>query len=64
MAIDAADDRLALLFNAWFLDDGVLGRKSAILHALSVIDTLGPPLSLHINLCFSAKMTSACSHQV
>ena len=32
MAIDADDDcSLALLFNAWFLDDGVLaGRKSAL----------------------------------
>ena len=26
------------------------GRKSAILRALSLIDTLGPPLGLHINL--------------
>ena len=51
MAIDADDDCLAMLFNAWFLDDGVLaGRKSAILRALSLIDTLGPPLGLHINL--------------
>ena len=32
MAIDTDDDcSLALLFNAWFLDDGVLaGRKSAL----------------------------------
>ena len=32
MAIDADDDcSLALLFNAWFLDDGVLaGRKLAL----------------------------------
>ena len=51
MAIDADDDCLALLFNAWFLDDGLLaGRKSAILRALSLIDTLGQPMDLHINL--------------
>ena len=51
VAIDADNDCLALLFNAQFLDDGVLaGRKSAILHALSVIDTLGSPLGLHNNL--------------
>ena len=50
-AIDTDDDCLALLFNAWFLDDGVLaGKKSAILHALFLIGTLGPPLGLHINL--------------
>ena len=50
-AIDTDDDCLALLFNAWFLDDGVLaGKKSAILCALFLIRTLGPPLGLHINL--------------
>ena len=51
MAIDADDDCLAMLFNAWFLDDGVLaGRKLAILHAQSLTHTLRPPLGLHINL--------------
>ena len=51
MAIAADDDCLALLFNAWFLDDGVLAsRTSAILHALSLIDTLRQSLGLHINL--------------
>ena len=51
LAIDADDDCLALLFNAWFLYDGVLaGTKSAILCALSLIDTPGQPLGLHINL--------------
>ena len=35
MAIDADDDCLALLFNAWFLDDDVLaGKKSTILRTL------------------------------
>ena len=66
MAIDADDDCVAMLFNTWFLDDGLLaGKKSAILRALSLIDTPGPPLDLHINLpkCEpSAKMTSPCSH--
>ena len=40
MAIDADDDcSLALLFNAWFLDDGVLaGRKSAIRSLCSIIN--------------------------
>ena len=51
MAIYANDDCLALHFNAWYLDDGVLaGRKSAILCALSLIDTLGQSLGLHIKL--------------
>ena len=61
-AIDTDADCLALLFNAWFLDDGVLaGKKSAILRAVSLIGTLGPPLGLHINLSkcelFSHTMT-------
>ena len=51
MAIDTDDDCVAMLFNAWFLDDGLLaGKKSAILCPLSLSDTLGPPLGLHINL--------------
>ena len=52
VAIDPDDECLALLFNAWFLDDGVLaGKKSAVLRALHVflIGTLGPPLGLQIN---------------
>ena len=51
MVIDVDGDCLALPFNACFLANGVLaGRKSAILCALSLIDTLGPPLGWNINL--------------
>ena len=49
--IDYDDDCPALLFNAWFLDNGVLAdKKSPILCALFLIETLGPPLGLHTNL--------------
>ena len=40
-----------MLFQAWYLDDGVLtGECSALLRALSLIEELGPSLGIHINL--------------
>ena len=50
-SIDADDDSIQVLFQAWYLDDGVLtGRRSAVLRALSLIEELGPSLGTHINL--------------
>eukprot|EP00731_Ephydatia_muelleri_P001016 Em0001g1016a len=46
-AIDADDDCLHLILQAWYLDDGVLaGPRQAVLRALSIIEDLGPPLDL------------------
>ena len=50
-SIDADDDCLQMLFQAWYLDDGVLtGSCSAVVWALSLIEELGPSLGIHINL--------------
>ena len=50
-SIDADDDCLQELFQAWYLDDGVLtGSHSAVSWALSLIDELGPSLGIQINL--------------
>ena len=49
-SIDADDDCLQLLLEAWYLDDGVLaGERSAVLHALHLIEELGRHLGLYIN---------------
>ncbi|KAL5497303.1 hypothetical protein EMCRGX_G013760 [Ephydatia muelleri] len=46
-AIDADDDCLHLILQAWYLDDGVLaGPRQAVLRALSIIEDLGPPLDI------------------
>ena len=48
-SIDA--DCIQVLFQVWYLDDGVLtGRRSAVSRALSLIEELGPSLGIHINL--------------
>ena len=40
-----------LLYQAWYLDDGILaGKKSSICRSLTLIQELGPPLGLHINI--------------
>eukprot|EP00731_Ephydatia_muelleri_P026850 Em0018g950a len=50
-AIDADDDCLRLILQAWYLDDGVLaGPKHAVLRALSIFEDLGPSLGIFINL--------------
>ena len=42
---------LNLLFQAWFLDDGVIaGRRSDVQRALSHIEELGSTLGIYINL--------------
>ena len=50
-AIDADDDCVHILYQAWYLDDGTLaGKKSAILRALSLLDSIGPALGIFVNL--------------
>ena len=50
-AVDMDDECIQMLFNAWFLDDGVLaGTKSAVLRAMHLIEELGPPFGIFINL--------------
>ena len=50
-SIDADDDCFRILLNAWYLDDGVLaGNRSDVVHALHLIEALGPHLGLHINI--------------
>ena len=45
--IDADDECLHLILQARYLDDGVLaGPKQAVLHALSIIEDLGPSLGI------------------
>ena len=40
-----------LLYQAWYLDDGILaGKKSSIRRSLSLIQELGPPLGLYVNI--------------
>ena len=49
-SIDADEDCLQLLLEAWYLDDGVLAaERSAVIRALHLIEDLGPHLGLHIN---------------
>ena len=49
--IDADDDCLSLLYQAWYLDDGVLaGSTSSLLRALTIIENMGPSLGIFINL--------------
>ena len=51
-AIDADDDCIHILYQAWYLDDGTLaGMKFAILRALSLLDSIGPFLGIFINMC-------------
>ena len=60
-SIEADDDCVHyLLFQAWYLDDGVLaGHRKSVLRAIHLIEELGPALGLHINLTkcelFSSK---------
>ena len=50
-SIDADDDCIQVLYQARYLDDGVLiGRRSAVLRPLSLLEELGPSLGIHINL--------------
>ena len=42
---------LNILFQAWYLDDGVLaGKKSSVLRALTLIQEIGHTLGLRVNI--------------
>ena len=65
-AIDADDDCLHLILQAWYLDDGVLaGPRQAVLRALSIIEDLGSPLgifpSIYPNVNYLAAAIFPCS---
>ena len=48
--VDMDVECIHMLFNAWFLDDGVLaGTKSAVLRAMHLIEELGPTFGFFIN---------------
>eukprot|EP00731_Ephydatia_muelleri_P023608 Em0015g1191a len=45
-----------LLFNAWYLDDGVVaGPSTSVQHVVCLLQDLGPSLGLHLNASFLAK---------
>ena len=49
-SIDADDECIDLLLQAWYMDDGVLaGNRPAVLRAVQLIEELGPALGIHIN---------------
>ena len=46
-----ADECAEICLQVWYLDDGALvGTCPAVLHALHLIEDLGPALGLHVNL--------------
>ena len=60
-AIATDSECASLLFQRWYVDDGVVaGPISAALRLLSIVKDLGPPPGLHINLskCELVSMTS------
>ena len=53
--IEVDNECLQILFQAWYLDDGVLaGKRSAVLHALHHIEELGSHIGLVIN-CYKCE---------
>ena len=49
--VESLSTSTGLLLNAWYLDDGTLiGSYSAVSAALSILETDGPQIGLHINL--------------
>ena len=49
--LEANDECLDLLLQAWYLADGALaGSRPAVLLALHLIEEMGPALGLHVNL--------------
>ena len=59
-SVDADDECVDLLYQAWYLDDGVLaGDRPAVSRAMHIIEEMGSALGLHINFAkcelFSSK---------
>ena len=50
-SLEADDECAEILLQASYLDDGALaGTHPAVLHALHLVEKLGPALGLHVNL--------------
>ena len=67
--MDADDECVDLLYQAWYLDDGVLaGDHPAVFRAMHIIEEMGPALGLHINFAkcelFSSKGNTSFSPAV
>ncbi|KAL5500176.1 hypothetical protein EMCRGX_G011690 [Ephydatia muelleri] len=61
--IDADDECLQLLLQAWYLEDGVLaGKRSAVLRALNLIEELGLHIGLVINFSKCKDFNPQGSH--
>ena len=67
VTIDAEEECLHRLLQVWYLDDGVLaGNRFAVLHALHLIEELGPHMGLSLiflNARSSDHRAAFCSHQ-
>ncbi|KAL5515365.1 hypothetical protein EMCRGX_G000523 [Ephydatia muelleri] len=62
-SLDADEECAEILLQAWYLDDGALaGTRSAVLHALHVIEELGPALGLHVNLAKCEMYSGRATH--
>ena len=50
-AISTRDECAGLNFHAWYMDDGALaGQKSSVMNVWALLQELGPPLGLHVNI--------------
>ena len=50
-AISTRDDCAGLNFHAWYMDYGALaGPRSSVMNVLALLQELGPPLGLHVNI--------------
>ena len=50
-AISTRDDCAGLNFHAWYMDDGALaGPRSSVMNVLALLQELGPPLGLRVNI--------------
>ena len=63
-AISTRENYAGLIFHAWYLHDGILaGPRSSLRNALALLQGLGPPLSLHVNIA-KCEVLSNCSRDV
>ena len=46
-SMEADDECFDLLLQAWYLGDGALASRPAVLRALHLIEEMGPALGLH-----------------
>ena len=63
-AISTRNDRAGLNIHAWYMDDGALvGPRSSVMNVLALLQELGPPLGLHVNIR-KCEVFSQCSLDV